>query len=310
MFLKHKHLNIRKNKIIYGGQLSSKNRKKHAQKKKSKKTKPKPRKKPLKKPLKPKKKMKKGKKTKYASKKVRKGSVRKVKARKDKKTRKVIRKVKSASVRLRKKKSKPMLKKSKKTISTKKAIKVKAKPKKEKKKEEVIVLSKEDMVKLAEILSRPFIRQMLVNLGGENAIAIIRNFDRSSSDEDIAKKLKIKISDVRAALNKLHSEGLVMYNRYKDGETGWYSYSWYLNKDKMEKWAEEHTRRFEDESQNNNEEFYVCPFCGVSTIVNFHDAFEKQFKCDICEKNLEFLDEDKMQKLGIVQTRSFIRTIR
>jgi len=267
--------------------LSFKNRKKNAQKKKSKKPKPKPKKKI------------KIKTSKKAVKKLR------------QKAGKVIRKVKSASVRATSKKKaakRPLLLKSKKKITAKKTVTIKEK--KEKKKEELIILSKEDMEKLAEILSRPFIRQLLVDLGGENAIAIIRNFDRSSSDEDIAKKLKIKISDVRAALNKLHSEGLVVYNRYKDGETGWYSYSWYLNKEKMEKWADEHTKRFEAESRNNNEEFYVCPFCGVSTIVNFHDAFERSFKCDVCNKQLEFLDDEKMQKLGIVQTRSFIRITR
>jgi len=274
--------------------LSSKKKKNNAQTKKSKKTKPKPKKKPLR----PKNKLK--------NRKLKpKGG--KISAKTGKKAKKLIRRVKSASVRVNKKPKKQAITKTQ-TIQNKSSLKIKTK--KEKKLEEVIVLSKEDMEKLAEILSRPFIRQLLVNLGGENAIAIIRNFERSSSDEDIAKKLKIKISDVRAALNKLHSEGLVMYNRYKDGETGWYSYSWYLNKEKMDRWAEEHTKRFEAEGQNTSEEFYVCPFCGVSTIVNFHDAFEKQFKCDICEKNLEFLDEDKMQKLGIVQTRSFIRTMR
>jgi len=274
--------------------LSSKKKKNNAQTKKSKKTKPKPKKKPLR----PKNKLK--------NRKLKpKGG--KISAKTGKKAKKLIRRVKSASVRVNKKPKKQAITKTQ-TIQNKSSLKIKTK--KEKKLEEVIVLSKDDMEKLAEILSRPFIRQLLVNLGGENAIAIIRNFERSSSDEDIAKKLKIKISDVRAALNKLHSEGLVMYNRYKDGETGWYSYSWYLNKEKMDRWAEEHTKRFEAEGQNTSEEFYVCPFCGVSTIVNFHDAFEKQFKCDICEKNLEFLDEDKMQKLGIVQTRSFIRTMR
>jgi|GEM_PF-746053 len=274
--------------------LSSKKKKNNAQTKKSKKTKPKPKKKPLR----PKNKLK--------NRKLKpKGG--KISAKTGKKAKKLIRRVKSASVRVNKKPKKQAITKTQ-TIQNKSSLKIKTK--KEKKLEEVIVLSKDDMEKLAEILSRPFIRQLLVNLGGENAIAIIRNFERSSSDEDIAKKLKIKISDVRAALNKLHSEGLVMYNRYKDGETGWYSYSWYLNKEKMDRWAEEHTKRFEAENQNTSEEFYVCPFCGVSTIVNFHDAFEKQFKCDICEKNLEFLDEDKMQKLGIVQTRSFIRTMR
>ncbi|MEM4360067.1 MAG: hypothetical protein QXT45_06025 [Candidatus Bilamarchaeaceae archaeon] len=230
-----------------------------------------------------------------------------------KNSKKIIKKIKEAIAiptksrqKDREKRAKPARNKTK--LHTKKEVIVKEKPAERKIEPVVPSLTKEDMRRLAEILSRPFIRETLVDIGGENAIAIIRNFERAASDEDISKKLKIKISDVRAALNKLHNEGLVLYNRYKDNETGWYSYSWYLNKEKMEKWAKEQIKKFESRGHGDGGEFYVCPFCGFSTIVGFEVAIEKGFKCEICNRQLEFLDEEKMQRLGIFEQRNLTET--
>ncbi len=189
--------------------------------------------------------------------------------------------------------------KPKKTIFVKKEINI---SKKKKKKREVVALTPEEMAKISDILSRPLVRQLLVDVGGENAIAIIRNFNRGMSDEDISKSLSMKISDVRAALNRLHSEGIVAYNREKDSETGWYSYSWYLDTEKMEKWAWESINRFETR-ENNGGEYYVCPTCGNSTIIEFETALDKGFRCDICNHALEYLDEKRKEELGMMQMR-------
>jgi len=189
--------------------------------------------------------------------------------------------------------------KPKKTIITKREVGI---AKKKKKKREIVALTPEEMAKISEILSRPVIRQLLVDVGGENAIAIVRNFSRGMSDEDISKALSLKISDVRAALNRLHSEGIVAYNREKDSETGWYSYSWYLDTVKMEKWAWESVRKFETQESNGGE-YYVCPTCGNSTIIAFETAFDKGFRCDICNHALEYLDEKRKEGFGMMQVR-------
>ncbi len=188
-----------------------------------------------------------------------------------------------------------------KVIVVKREVHVKKK-KKQKKKKEVIVLTKEEMERISDILSRPVIRQLLVDVGGENAIEIVRNFNTGMSDEDISKSLNLKISDVRAALNRLHSEGIVAYNREKDSETGWYSYSWYLNMEKVEKWACENIKKLENPEENGGE-YYVCPTCGNSTIVDFENALDRGFRCEICNHSLEYLDEKKKEELGMVQMR-------
>lgn len=226
-----------------------------------------------------------------------------------KKNAKVIKKAKTAIVIPTKQPKKEAAKKKIRKLQTKKKVEVKKKTEKQAQ-QDIYALTAEEMAKISELLTRPIVRQTLIDVGGENALAIIKHFDRSLSDEDIAKRLKLKISDVRAALNILHSEGLVMYTRYKDNETGWYSYSWWLNKEKMFRWVEEKTKKFGVSSSSNGSEHYVCPFCGVSTIVDFDNAVDRGFKCDICGKPLEFLNDELMQKLGIVETKTFVRVLK
>jgi transcription factor E len=149
--------------------------------------------------------------------------------------------------------------------------------------------------KITSILADARIRQMLIEMGGENALAIIRNFYGNYSDEDIAKNLKLKISDVRATLNRLHNEGLVNYSREKDNETGWYSYSWSLNLGRMEKWAGIHLSKMI--RADDDGDYYICADCGVTSITNLESAVLKDFKCEICNCPLDYLEEKKKTEL-------------
>lgn len=150
--------------------------------------------------------------------------------------------------------------------------------------------------RIATILSVSHVRQTLIELGGENALAIVRNFCGNKSDEEFAKKLKIKISDVRATLNKLHNEGLVNYIREKDSETGWYSYSWSLNHARMEKWA--NTRAtITGAVGGEGTEYYFCPVCGTESITSFESAVNCEFRCERCNKMLEYIDQNGIVEL-------------
>ncbi len=163
--------------------------------------------------------------------------------------------------------------------------------------EKRMVEEREHLRKVSKILADASVRQNLIGIGGENALAIVRNFYGNHSDEELAKKLKIKISDVRATLNKLHNEGLVNYIREKDSETGWYSYSWSLNQDRMEKWASIQSTRLSSLGGEAGVEYYFCPSCGTSSITNFESAANSDFKCERCNRMLEFIDEKKMLEL-------------
>ncbi len=195
--------------------------------------------------------------------------------------------------------------------STKKIIKKKASVKIQKVKVQKTKVQKIEKIKIekpvvsdeekkftklvSSILSDSEVRQSLIDMGGENALAIVKNFYGNHSDDDLAKKLKIKISDVRATLNKLHNEGLVNYIREKDSETGWYSYSWTLNHQRMEMWAERQLNK--GAVLEGGVEYYFCPSCGASSITNFESASNTQFRCGNCERLLEYADEKRMTEL-------------
>ena len=155
-----------------------------------------------------------------------------------------------------------------------------------------------EMESLKQVLSDSYARQMLIDLAGENALEIVRNFYGNLSDEELSKTLKLKISDVRATLNRLHSEGLVTYLREKDSETGWYSYSWQLNKPRIEEWVGDKVKprypAFDDASGDH----YFCPSCGAqNTMLALTDAQDSSFKCPKCSSALEYFDREKTEEI-------------
>jgi hypothetical protein len=85
----------------------------------------------------------------------------------------------------------------------------------------------------AAVLASAAARQQLIDMGGENTISIIREFDKDMSDEELARKTGIKASDVRVVLNRLHSYGLFAYTRVRDKDSGWYSYIWKMSEGRL-----------------------------------------------------------------------------
>ena len=88
------------------------------------------------------------------------------------------------------------------------------------------------------VLASAEARQKLIEVGGENTIDIIREFDRDMSDEELARKTGVKTSEVRVVLNRLHSCGLFTYTRVRDRDSGWYSYIWKMSEGRLKDFAD------------------------------------------------------------------------
>ncbi len=159
-----------------------------------------------------------------------------------------------------------------------------------------VQVRKELSRELQEILSHARVRHWLIELGGENTLEVIRSLPANPSDEELAKKLKIKISDVRASLNRLHNSGLVAYLRDKNSETGWYSYAWVLNEGRITKWVKERHESREALRPQGGVDFYFCKDCGLESTVRFEAAVEQLFKCASCSSSLDYLDEEKFER--------------
>jgi transcription initiation factor IIE alpha subunit len=44
-------------------------------------------------------------------------------------------------------------------------------------------------------------------------------------------------------------------------------------------------------------EYYFCPSCGAASIINFESAATVEFRCERCNRLLEFIDEKKLNEL-------------
>lgn len=144
------------------------------------------------------------------------------------------------------------------------------------------------------VLSNADARQILIDMGGENTIDIIREFDRDMSDEELAKKTGIKASDVRVVLNRLHNQGLFSYTRVRDRDSGWYSYIWKMSEGKLKEFGEKFSAPQQAEAvEAADGEHYVCASCSPNRIVLFEDAVEAKFKCGNCGSSLEFFEKNR-----------------
>ena len=147
------------------------------------------------------------------------------------------------------------------------------------------------------VLGKPSTRNWLIELGGENTLSIIKSLPEVPNDEAIAKKLKIRISDVRSSLNKLHNSGLVAYLRDKNNETGWYSYAWVLNEDRISKWVVEREQEQQSMVSQQGIDMYFCKECGLDSALKFEIAIDHSFKCPCCSAALELRDQIKLEQI-------------
>ncbi|MCK4319107.1 hypothetical protein KAW38_00875 [Candidatus Micrarchaeota archaeon] len=216
-----------------------------------------------------------------------------------KKIKKSIKKIKTVKKSIRKPIKSKRIKKLK-TKKQRKSIVKKPKIKKITKKKAKELLKKKvpkPNLELLKRLSEPKVREALVEHAGENALPLLKSFEGSTSDDELSKTLKIKISDVRAALNKLHTLGIVRYNRTRDTETGWFSYFWTINSQKMNEWSETVQEKHEKEFVLPEGDHYFCPKCKRDSIHNFDSASEYGFRCPLCSSSLDFLEEKHIPKL-------------
>lgn len=147
--------------------------------------------------------------------------------------------------------------------------------------------------KKKKLLANKMVREFLLQVAGEHALKIVKAVSRPVSDEKLAESCKIKVSEVRAVLNKLHLHGIATYERKKDNETGWYSYVWNVELGKANDVVSSQIARkktaMEKLSYETAENFYKCDSC-VDFKLHFNDAMDNNFKCPQCGSKLAYFD--------------------
>lgn len=146
------------------------------------------------------------------------------------------------------------------------------------------------------VLKDEHVRRYLIHHAGEHAIVIIQNLIQPMTDEELAKRLKVRVSEIRSTLNKLHALRLAEYSRTKDDETGWYTYKWSVRHANVM----EITKVIEEEINKRMKTLppvlYYCENCGDEAWT-FDEAVEMEFKCPRCGTVLTEVDEKFKEKL-------------
>jgi len=145
-------------------------------------------------------------------------------------------------------------------------------------------------------------KEFLMNIGGKYAVELVKICEKKKkaiTDDEIEKKLPLKITEVRTILNRLHYRGIATYQKTRNNKTGWYSYTWQISTARiaallLEKQLEEIQRAETKMEFETNYAFFTC-----KTKCNnfpFEIAAEYQFKCPGCGNSLEATDNQKTLK--------------
>ena len=140
--------------------------------------------------------------------------------------------------------------------------------------------------------------QIAFILGGEEGVRIIDAI-RSVNEitvEEIAEQTEIQINEVRKILYRLYNHSLVTSRRFRDKETGWFIFQWRLQQELIEafltgmknKILKKLKARLKHELDHA---FYQCGSEECARIT-FEDAMDTVFKCPVCGKPLEPMDNE------------------
>lgn len=150
------------------------------------------------------------------------------------------------------------------------------------------------MVAIAE----PLVKEFLVQSTGEEGYSLVSCLPRKGmTDEELAKKAKKDVSDVRSLLNRLHELGVVYYSKVKAERSNWYTYTWFPKEERI---SELMRSRFQErleklkqsmEYENGRQYFH----CGDDNCekVEMEIIHEYDYKCPKCGRMTELIDNTR-----------------
>ncbi|GEM_PF-541816 len=169
------------------------------------------------------------------------------------------------------------------------------------------------MGQTGKIYGLMLVQDFLKSTGGDYAVELVRicvEKKRPVRDEEIGKKLPLKITEIRTILNRLHYRGIACYQKTKNNKTGWYSYTWEIKAPRiaeliLEQQAEHIAKLEKGMELEGTYEFYSAGK-GLSEYP-FEIAAQHDFKDPETGKPLVLLDgkkrmRDLEEKLALMKT--------
>lgn len=146
------------------------------------------------------------------------------------------------------------------------------------------------------------VKELLDTVGGEDAITVVKLCEKKrkmTTDEELSKKMKKKVTEVRAILNKLHFRGIACYQKARNQKTGWYNYTWEIKKDRIAEIIEEQQKENLEKLNNKmnleaDYSLFDCTKCNHREV--FEVAAEYNFICPTCGGNMTSANDPNRQK--------------
>ena len=149
-----------------------------------------------------------------------------------------------------------------------------------------------------DLLSDPVIQKYLHELVGPKGMPVAAAPpDGEVTDEELAEELDLELNDVRRALFILYENDLASYRRLRDEDSGWLTYLWTFEYDKIPGNLEEEMHRLLEALQQRREyerthEFYLCEVCSLR--FEFGEAMDFGFECPECGSPLESMENTRL----------------
>jgi transcription initiation factor TFIIE subunit alpha len=153
-------------------------------------------------------------------------------------------------------------------------------------------------------IDNPLVADFVCTNAGDAAFMVVKTLDKSvkgMTDEQIMKKVKTDVNEIRAILNKLHYLGVIAYSKEKAKESNWYTYTWFLKKDRIKELL---TDRAKDELEKlqkklTYEQSYTFFKCSNGCEkLPFELACEYNFKCPECGNAMDAV-ENAVDRRGV-----------
>jgi transcription initiation factor TFIIE subunit alpha len=149
-----------------------------------------------------------------------------------------------------------------------------------------------------ELLEDPVIQKYLHELVGPKGMPVAAAPpDGEVTDEELAEELGLELNDVRRALFILYENDLASYRRLRDEDSGWLTYLWTFEYDKIPEQLESEMKRLLAALERRREyelenEFYLCEQCGIR--FEFDEAMEFGFECPECGSSVDAMENTRL----------------